>query len=103
MAGRIGHLELTPFQLSETGADALLQLWSRGGFPPAFLAVQDHASWLWRRDFVATFLERDLPALGIRIPPQSLRRFWMMLAHYHPIADTIGEVGLAELVETVSR
>ena len=93
LAGRIGHIELTPFQLSETGANSLLQLWNRGGFPPAFLAAHDHASWLWRRDYVATFLERDLPALGIRIPPQSLRRFWMMLAHYHGQLLNFSELG----------
>ena len=93
LAGRIGHIELTPFQLGETGADTLYRLWERGGFPPAFLAADDDASRQWRKDYVATFLERDLPALGIGIPPQSLRRFWMMLAHYHGQLVNLSELG----------
>ena len=83
LAGRIGHIELTPFSLSETGIDSMPRLWLRGGFPSSFLARSDVASVQWRKDYIATFLERDLPSLGISIPPQSLRRFWMMLAHYH--------------------
>jgi len=93
LAGRIGHLELTPFQLTETGAPALRTLWARGGFPPAFLATNEGHSYQWRKDYVATFLERDLPALGIGIPPQSLRRFWMMLAHYHGQLLNFSELG----------
>ncbi len=93
LAGRIGHLELTPFQLTETGAPALRTLWARGGFPPAFLATSEGHSYQWRKDYVATFLERDLPALGIGIPPQSLRRFWMMLAHYHGQLLNFSELG----------
>ncbi len=93
LAGRIGHLELTPLQLGETGAESLYPLWERGGFPPAFLATDDSASRQWRKDYVATFLERDLPALGISIPPQSLRRFWMMLAHYHGQLLNLSELG----------
>ncbi len=93
LAGRIGHIELTPLQLTETGASSLLQLWLRGGFPPSLLAVSDGASQQWRKDYVATFLERDLPALGIGIPSQSLRRFWMMLAHYHGQILNFSELG----------
>lgn len=93
LVGRIGHLELTPFQLTETGAPALRTLWARGGFPPAFLATSEGHSYQWRKDYVATFLERDLPALGIGIPPQSLRRFWMMLAHYHGQLLNFSELG----------
>lgn len=93
LAGRIGHLELTPFQLTETGAPALRTLWARGGFPPAFLATSEGHSYQWRKDYVATFLERDLPALGIGIPPQSLRRFWRMLAHYHGQLLNFSELG----------
>ena len=93
LAGRIGHLELTPFQLTEAGAPALRTLWARGGFPPAFLAPNEAHSYQWRKDYVATFLERDLPALGIGIPPQSLRRFWMMLAHYHGQLLNFSELG----------
>lgn len=69
------------------------RLWLRGGFPPSFLAADDDASNLWRRSYVATFLERDLPALGIAVPPQALRRFWMMLAHYHGQLVNYSELG----------
>lgn len=93
LAGRIGHIELTPFTLGETGIDALPQLWQRGGFPPAFLAGTEVDSRQWRKDYVATFLERDLPALGIAIPPAGLRRFWMMLAHYHGQILNLSELG----------
>jgi len=93
LAGRISHIELTPLQLGETGANAMHLLWERGGFPPAFLAASDSAGRQWRKDYVATFLERDLPALGISIPPQSLRRFWMMLAHYHGQLLNLSELG----------
>lgn len=93
LAGRIGHVELTPFSLAETGVEALPRLWLRGGFPPAFLARGEAASVQWRKDYIATFLERDLPALGIAIPPASLRRFWMMLAHYHGQIVNYSELG----------
>lgn len=93
LAGRIGHIELTPFSLDETGVENRQRLWLRGGFPPSFLARNDSASLQWRKDYVATFLERDLPALGISIPPQSLRRFWMMLAHYHGQLVNFSELG----------
>lgn len=93
LAGRIGHIELTPFSLTETGTENRQRLWLRGGFPPSFLARNDGASLQWRKDYVATFLERDLPALGISIPPQSLRRFWMMLAHYHGQLINFSELG----------
>lgn len=93
LAGRIGHIELTPFTLQETGRTAWEILWLRGGFPPSYLARSNTASWQWRKDYIATFLERDLPALGITIPPQSLRRFWMMLAHYHGQTLNLSELG----------
>lgn len=93
LAGRIGHIELTPFSLGETGIENCRRLWLRGGFPPAYLAANEAASRQWRKDYVATFLERDLPALGISIPPQSLRRFWMMLAHYHGQLVNFSELG----------
>ncbi|MDO8959002.1 MAG: ATP-binding protein [Rhodocyclaceae bacterium] len=93
LAGRIGHIELTPFALGETGIESWRRLWLRGGFPPSFLAKSDAASAQWRKDYVATFLERDLPSLGITIPPQSLRRFWMMLAHYHGQLVNFSELG----------
>ena len=93
LAGRIGYVELTPFAVGETGIDMRDRLWLRGGFPPSFLAKSDAASQQWRKDYVATFLERDLPALGINIPPQGLRRFWMMLAHYHGQVLNFSELG----------
>ena len=83
LAGRIAYHELGGFSLDEVGPSSLKSLWSRGGFPRSFLAESDAASVEWRRDFIRTFLERDLPQLGIRIPAETLRRFWTMLAHYH--------------------
>jgi uncharacterized protein len=83
LAGRIHYHELGGFALDEVGQYATERLWRRGGFPPAFLAASDTASAEWRRDFVRTFLERDLPQLGVRVPALTLRRFWTMLAHYH--------------------
>lgn len=83
LAGRIGFVDLGPFNLSEVGSSALRKLWRRGGFPRSFLARNDSLSYTWRRDFVRTFLERDIPQLGVRIPADTLRRFWLMLAHYH--------------------
>ncbi|MBL4823633.1 MAG: ATP-binding protein [SAR324 cluster bacterium] len=93
LAGRIAHIELTPFQLLETSTDKSERLWLRGGFPPSFLAKDNSISWQWRKEFIKSFLERDLPALGIGIPPQSLRRFWMMLAHYHGQIVNFSELG----------
>ena len=86
LAGRVAQLELTPFQAREVlpaGAAAaeLNALWVRGGFPLAWLAADDAASLRWREAFIATYLERDIPALGPRIPATTLRRLWTMLAH----------------------
>lgn len=81
LAGRVGYHELTPFLLSEVGQGALTQLWLRGGFPDSFLALSDRASLTWREDFIRTYLERDIPAFGLRIPAETLRRLWTMLAH----------------------
>lgn len=83
LAGRLAFHELGPFSLGEIGAARLDQLWLRGGFPRSFLARSGHDSLDWRRDFVSTFLARDLPQLGVTIPSATLRRFWTMLAHYH--------------------
>lgn len=93
LAGRIGYIELTPFSLPETGAEVKDRLWLRGGFPPAFLAASESASRQWRKDYIATFLERDIPALGIAIAPQALRRFWTMLAHFHGQIVNLSELG----------
>jgi hypothetical protein len=105
LAGRIGFVEVTPFSLVETGADTTDTLWLRGGFPLSFLAASDEASWLWREAYVKTFLERDIPALGIQIPASTLRRFWMMLAHYHGQQFNASELGksLGVADTTVSR
>ena len=88
LAGRVAQLELTPFQAREVIApesDDMLRslnaLWVRGGFPLAWLAGDDAASLRWREAFIATYLERDIPALGPRIPATTLRRLWTMLAH----------------------
>ncbi len=83
LAGRVGFVDLGGFELMEVGARHMRTLWLRGGFPRSYLARDHSLSLRWRRDFVRTFLERDVPQLGIRIPAESLRRFWMMLAHYH--------------------
>jgi predicted AAA+ superfamily ATPase len=81
LAGRIAFAELTPFDVTEVGGDRLDRLWVRGGFPESFLASGDEASLRWRRDFIRTYLERDIPQLGPRIPAETLRRLWTMLAH----------------------
>lgn len=93
LAGRIGHIELTPFSLAEVGVEAQARLWLRGGFPNAFLAQSEAASFRWRKNYIATFLERDLPQLGITIPSETLRRFWLMLAHYHGQIVNYSELG----------
>ena len=81
LAGRVSYHELRPFTLNEVGIDALSQLWARGGFPDSFLGATDRTSLTWREDFIRTFLERDVPGFGLRIPSETLRRFWTMLAH----------------------
>ncbi len=83
LAGRVGFVDLSGFSLDEVGADARDTLWNRGGFPRSFLAPDAAASFGWRGDFIRTFLERDIPQLGIRVPAETLRRFWTMIAHYH--------------------
>ncbi len=83
LAGRIAHHPLPGFQPHEVDGKHLDKLWLRGGFPRSFLARNDEASTLWREEFVTTFLERDLPQLGVRTPATTLRRFWSMLAHAH--------------------
>jgi predicted AAA+ superfamily ATPase len=83
LAGRIAYFQLDGFSLQEVGAKQLTRLWLRGGFPRSFLAKSNTLSVEWRRNFIATFLERDVPQLGISIPAPTLRRFWAMLAHWH--------------------
>lgn len=81
LAGRVSYHELTPFTLDEVPAKDMQQLWLRGGFPDSFLAASNTQSIAWRSDFIRTYLERDIPAFGLRIPAETLRRFWTMLAH----------------------
>jgi len=81
LAGRVSYLELGPFDALEVGAAELDKLWVRGGFPRSFLAESDEVSLQWRRDFVRTYLERDVAQFGPRIAAETLRRFWTMLAH----------------------
>ena len=82
LAGRIAYQELSGFSLGAVGGDRWKELWIRGGFPRAFLDPEP-VSVVWRSEFVRTFLERDLPQLGIGVPATTMRRFWTMLAHYH--------------------
>ena len=81
LAGRVIYHELPGFDLLEVGACKLNDLWLRGGFPESFLAGSGRASRAWRNSFIRTYLERDIPQLGPRIPAETLRRFWTMLAH----------------------
>ena len=83
LAGRVEFVDLHGFDLSETGADQVKGLWTRGGFPKSFLAASDADSVAWREGFVRTFLERDLPQFGVRVGAPVMRRFWTMLAHGH--------------------
>lgn len=83
LAGRLETVLLEGFRLSDLGAAAQERHWLRGGFPLAYTARTEANSLLWRRQFVQTFLERDMPQLGVTIPAISLRRFWTMVAHYH--------------------
>jgi predicted AAA+ superfamily ATPase len=83
LAGRIAYHELDGFSLEEVGSSRWERLWRRGGFPRSFLARSDRESQRWRRELIGTYLERDVPALGLRLPAPTLRRFWMMVAHYH--------------------
>ena len=93
LAGRTEFIELSGFSIEETGADSLQKLWLRGGFPLSFLAGSNRDSMAWRENFIRTFLERDIPQLGITIPATAMRRFWTMLAHYHGQTMNASEVG----------
>lgn len=82
LAGRVAFVDMSGFNIEEVSNEDYLKLWNRGGFPRSYLASDDEASYSWRINFIRTFLERDIPQLGIGIPSQALRRFWVMLAHY---------------------
>ncbi len=83
LAGRMERITMGGFNLTELGKGALTDLWRRGGFPLAYLAPSEQDSLSWRKQFVQTLLERDLPQWGVRTPAAALLRFWTMLAHYH--------------------
>lgn len=91
LAGRIGYIEVMPFSLDEV--DNSQKLWLRGGFPKAYLAGNEEDSYLWRQSYISTYLERDIPNLGFQIPSAMMRRFWMMLAHYHGQILNASELG----------
>lgn len=101
LAGRIAYMELNPLSLHEV--DDLTKLWLQGGFPTSYLAALEDSIY-WRKQYILTFLERDIPALGIHIPAPSLRRFWTMLAHYHGQAFNASEIGQSlGIADTTAR
>jgi uncharacterized protein len=83
LAGRVGFVDLSGFDGTEVGFEHLDTLWLRGGFPESYLNTTDDTSFHWRQQFIRTFLTRDIPQLGITIPAEQLRRFWLMITHYH--------------------
>lgn len=91
LAGRIGYIELTPFSIAEV--QEYKQLWLRGGFPTSYLADTIEESYAWRQAYITTFMERDIPNLGFKIPPVQMRRLWMMLAHNHGNMLNYSEIG----------
>jgi len=93
LAGRIAYYELPGLAVREVGFEHADRLWVRGGFPKAFLARSDRESMEWRQAFIRTFLERDLPALGVKIAADTMRRFWSMLAHHHAQLWNASEIG----------
>ena len=95
LAGRVEFVELAGFDLAETGVEAWPRLWLRGGSPRSYLAASDDDSMAWREGFLRTFLERDIPQLGISTPAAAMRRFWTMLAHWHGQTWNASELGRA--------
>lgn len=95
LAGRIAYYKLEGFRPNDIGLENWKKLWLRGGLPPSYLAEDDGKSFLWRQQYVTTFLERDIPQLGIHIPSRTLRRFWIMLSHYHGQMLNYSEIGRA--------
>ena len=97
LAGRVGYLELTPLLASELPPDlnTLQQLWHRGGFPLAHLAPSDRLAYAWRQDFIQTFLQRDLPQMGVSVAADTLHRFWRMLAHLQGQLFNASQLGLS--------
>jgi predicted AAA+ superfamily ATPase len=97
LAGRVSYVELTPLCVNEVAPDpaTLQSLWLRGGYPLSFLATDDAASFQWRQDFMLSFLQRDLPALGVRTPADAMRRFWTMLGHLQGQLFNASQLGLS--------
>jgi predicted AAA+ superfamily ATPase len=93
LAGRIGYYRLEGFRLSDVGIEDFRKLWVRGSFPRSYTAQSGEESWLWRENYITTFLEKDIPQLGIQIPALALRRFWKMLSHYHGQVINYSEIG----------
>lgn len=93
LAGRVELIEMSGFNLWETGLDSVTGLWLKGGFPLSYLSGSLEDSIAWREGFVRTFLERDIPQLGITIPAPAMRRFWTMLAHFHGQTLNSSELG----------
>ncbi len=91
LAGRIAYIDIYPFNFQEI--DKIDQLFIRGGYPKSYLANTNNESWIWRENYIRTFLERDLPQLGLSIPAAAMRRFWMMLSHYHGQIFNASEIG----------
>jgi uncharacterized protein len=105
LAGRIAFLEMTPLHALEVPEDPLESLWTRGGFPESYLSKTDELSLEWRVDLIRTYLERDIPQFGPRIPAETLRRFWTMLAHNQGGLHNASKVatGLEISPQTASR
>lgn len=105
LAGRIAYLELSPLDILEIDLEQCEQLWVRGGFPKSFIAANDSKSVIWRDNFIRTYLERDIPQLGPRIPAETLRRFWTMLAHLQGSLVNASHIarGLAVDSKTIAR
>lgn len=93
LAGRVAYYELGGLRISDISSRGLRTLWLRGGLPKSFLSKNDADSLEWRDNFIVTFLEKDIPQLGISIPSSTLRRFWMMLCHYHGQIMNFSELG----------
>ena len=93
LAGRVAYHDLGPLAVDETGTRNWRELWLWGGFPRSYLSDSDTDSAFWREDFIRSHLERDIPALGISIPGETLRRFWVMVSHYHGQTINLSELG----------
>jgi len=109
LAGRVRYLELTPFSIPEISAKNPLEfspekLWFRGGYPQSYLATDDNESWKWRSDFIASYVERDIPQLGINVSSTNMNRFWKMLSHYQGQQINMSSLGKSlEVTHTTIR